>query len=93
VMGNNHNLFGVPHEAHVYIDEDGFIINKVVYGASLGEAVSSVRFDPGQLHDTFRRSVLQRINEGILSNVEGSSVIEYYEDQVESYTYLTPNGK
>lgn len=92
VMGNNHNLFGVPHEAHVYIGEDGYIIKKVVYGATLGDAVSSVRFEPGQLHDTFRRSVLQRIKEGSLSNAEGSKVIEFYEDQVESYTYLTPNG-
>ncbi len=93
VMGNNHNLFGVPHEAHVFIGEDGYIIKKVVYGATLGEAVTSARFDPGQLHDTFRKSVLQRIKEGRLSNNEGSKVIEFYEDQVESYTYLIPNGK
>lgn len=93
VMGNNHNLFGVPHEAHVFIGEVGYIIKKVIYGATLGDAVSSVRFDPGQLHDTFRRAVLQRIKEGRLSNAEGSSAIEFYEDQVESYTYLTPNGK
>ncbi len=92
VMGNNHNLFGVPHEAHVHIGEDGYIINKVIYGASLGDAVSAVRFDTSSLHDTFRRSVLQRIKEGKLSNADGSRVIEFYEDQVESYTYLTPNG-
>ncbi|MFT3744622.1 MAG: biosynthetic arginine decarboxylase [Pyrinomonadaceae bacterium] len=92
VMGNNHNLFGMPHEAHVFIGEDGYIIKKVIYGATLGDAVGSVRFDPGQLHDTFRKSVLQRIKEGKLSNTEGSKVIEFYEDQVESYTYLTPNG-
>jgi arginine decarboxylase len=94
VMGNNHNLFGVPHEAHIYIGEDGFIINKVVYGATLGDAVTSARFEPGQLHDTFRRAVLERVGNGELSNAEGSRVIEFYEDQVESYTYLTPsNGK
>jgi arginine decarboxylase len=93
VMGNNHNLFGVPHEAHVFIGEEGYIINKVIYGATLGDAVSSVRYDPGQLHDTFRQMVLERIKEGRLSNAEGSSAIEFYEDQVDSYTYLTPNGK
>ncbi len=92
VMGNNHNLFGMPHEAHVFIGEDGYIIKKVIYGATLGDAVGSVRFDPEQLHDTFRKSVLQRIKEGKLSNTEGSKVIEFYEDQVGSYTYLTPNG-
>jgi arginine decarboxylase len=92
VMGNNHNLFGMPHEAHVFIGEDGYIIKKVIYGATLGDAVGSVRYDAGALHDTFRKSVLQRIKEGKLSNNEGSRVIEFYEDQVESYTYLTPNG-
>lgn len=93
VMGNNHNLFGVPHEAHIFIGEDGYIIKKVIYGATLGDAVSAVRFDAVHLHDTFRRAVLQRVKEGLLSNTEGSKVIEFYEDQVESYTYLTPHGK
>ena len=93
VMGNNHNLFGVPHEAHVFIGEDGYIIKKVIYGATLGDAVGSVRFDAGQLHDTFRKSVLQRIKDGRLTSGEGSKVIEYYEDQVESYTYLTAQGR
>jgi arginine decarboxylase len=92
VMGNNHNLFGVPHEAHIFIGEDGYIIKKVIYGATLGEAVASVRYEPGQLNDTFRRAVLERIREGKLSNNEGSKIIEFYEAQVESYTYLTPNG-
>jgi hypothetical protein len=36
--------------------------------------------------------VLERIKEGKLSNSEGSKIIEFYEGQVESYTYLTPNG-
>jgi arginine decarboxylase len=92
VMGNNHNLFGVPHEAHIFIGEDGHIIKKVVYGATLGEAISTARFDAVQLHDTFRRAIMQRIKEGELSNKEGSQLIEYYEDQAESYTYLSPNG-
>ncbi len=92
VMGNNHNLFGVPHEAHIFIGEDGYIIRKVIYGATLGDSLASVRFDAVQLHDTFRKAVMLRIKEGVLTNTEGSKVIEFYEDQVESYTYLTPNG-
>ncbi len=92
VMGNNHNLFGVPHEAHIFIGEDGYIIKKVIYGATLGDSLATVRFDAVQLHDTYRRLVLQRVKSGDLSSNEGSQLIEYYEDQVESYTYLTPNG-
>lgn len=93
VMGNNHNLFGVPHEAHIFIGEDGHIIKKVIYGATLGDALSTVRFDAVQLHDGFRRQVLMRIKEGRLSTKEGNQLIEFYEDQVDSYTYLSPNGQ
>ncbi|CAN5274478.1 biosynthetic arginine decarboxylase [soil metagenome] len=92
VMGNNHNLFGVPHEAHIHIGEDGYIIKKVIQGATLGDALSTVRFDAGHLHDQFRRKVLQRIKDGELSNKEGNGLIEFYESQVGSYTYLSPNG-
>ena len=91
-MGSNHNLFGVPHEAHIHIGEDGYIIKKVVYGATLAEAVASVRFDAEQLHDHFRRAVMRRIADGDLSAKDGNQLIEYYQDQAESYTYLTPNG-
>ncbi len=92
VMGNNHNLFGVPHEAHIFIGEDGHIIKQVIYGATLAESLQTVRFDAVQLHDQFRRAVMKRIKEGQLSTKEGNNLIEFYEDQAESYTYLTPNG-
>ncbi len=92
VMGNNHNLFGVPHEAHIFIGEDGHIIKKVIYGATLADALMAVRFDAVQLHDQFRRAVMARIKDGQLSTKEGNDLIEFYENQAESYTYLTPNG-
>jgi len=92
VMGNNHNLFGVPNEAHIHIGEDGHIIKKVLYGTTLGEAISTVRFEPAQLHDNFRRAVMSRIKSGDLSSKEGNQLIEFYENQTDAYTYLTPNG-
>jgi len=93
VMGNNHNLFGVPHEAHIFIGDDGHIIKKVIYGATLADSLMAVRFDAVQLHDQFRRNVLQRIKDGQLQTKEGNQLIEFYENEAESYTYLAPNGK
>lgn len=92
VMGNNHNLFGVPHEAHIFIGEDGHIIKKVIYGATLGESLATARFDAVHLHDQFRRRVMQKIKDGDLSTKTGNQLIEFYEDQADSYTYLAPNG-
>lgn len=92
VMGNNHNLFGVPHEAHIHIGEEGYIIKKVIAGHTLGDSLSAVRFESVQLHDNYRRSILRRIKDGELTPQEGNELIEFYENQVESYTYLTPTG-
>lgn len=92
VMGNNHNLFGVPHEAHIHIGEDGYIIRKVIQGGTLGDAVGMVRFDAAQLNDQFRRMVKQRIKNGEVAEKTGYQLMEYYEEQAGSYTYLSPNG-
>jgi arginine decarboxylase len=92
VMGNNHNLFGVPHEAHIFIGEDGHIIKKVITGATLSDTLGAVRFDAVQLRDQFRRKVMKRIKDGELSTRDGNDLIEFYENQAESYTYLSPNG-
>ncbi len=92
VMGNNHNLFGVPHEAHIHIGEDGYIIKKVIEGATLANSLLTVRFEAAQLHDQFRRGVMLQIKDGELSTKEGNQLIEYYEKQADGYTYLSPNG-
>jgi arginine decarboxylase len=92
VMGNNHNLFGVPHEAHIHVDEDGFIIKKVIQGATLGDSLLSARYEGGQLYDGFRRIVMKRIKDGEVSVKEGNELIEFYGSKLNSYTYLLPNG-
>jgi len=93
VMGNNHNLFGTPNEAHIHIDEDGYLIKKVLRGMTVGEAVETARYEPGQLHDGFRRQVRQRIKQGALTEAEGAELTEFYESRAGAYTYLAVNGK
>lgn len=92
VMGNNHNLFGVPHEAHIFIGEDGHIIKKVIAGGTLSDALETARFDAVQLRDNYRRAVMKRIDNGDISTKAGNQLIEFYENQAESYTYLKMNG-
>ncbi len=93
VMGNNHNLFGEPNEAHIYIDDDGYIIKKVVFGTNLGEALSRARYDEASLHESFRKQVAQRIKRDELSEEDGAKLIEFYEARIKAYTYLLPNGE
>ncbi|HYE15197.1 MAG TPA: biosynthetic arginine decarboxylase [Pyrinomonadaceae bacterium] len=93
VMGNNHNLFGAPNEAQVHIDEDGYLIKKVVKGTTLGEALERARYERGQLHEGFRRLVAQRVKRGDLTEAEGAEMVESYESRLNSYTYLAVNGE
>ena len=92
VMGNNHNLFGAPNEAHIHIDEDGYLIKKVVKGTTVGEALYRARYERGQLHEGFRRLVAQRVKRGDLSEAEGAEMVEFYESRINAYTYLSVNG-
>ncbi|HEX8566258.1 MAG TPA: biosynthetic arginine decarboxylase [Pyrinomonadaceae bacterium] len=92
VMGNNHNLFGVPHEAQVFIDDDGYLIKKVIPGSTLGESLSRARYDKSLLHEGFRRIVAAQVKRSELTEEEATNLIEFYESKIDSYTYLSPNG-
>lgn len=92
VMGNYHNLFGLPHEAQIHIGEDGYIIKRVISGSNLGDSLAQVNYDGAQLHEQFRRQVMQRIKDGKLTNEAGYELIEFYEQEISAYTYLSPNG-
>jgi arginine decarboxylase len=92
VMGNNHNLFGTPNEAHIHIDEEGYLIKKVIRGTTVGQATERARYDRGLLHDGFRRQVAQRVKDEELSEAEAAEIIDYYESRYDAYTYLAING-
>jgi len=92
VMGNNHNLFGTPHEAHIYIDEEGYLVKKVIRGTTVGEAAAGARYERSLLHDGFRRLITQRVKDGELTEAEGAELAQFYESRYEAYTYLSVNG-
>jgi arginine decarboxylase len=92
VMGNNHNLFGAPNEAQIHIDEDGYLIKKVIRGTTVGEAAGRARYERGYLHEGFRRQVTQRIKHDELSEAEGAELCNFYESRYDAYTYISVNG-
>jgi arginine decarboxylase len=92
VMGNNHNLFGATHEAHIYIDEEGYLIKKVIRGTTVGEAAALARYEKSLLHDGFRRLINQRVKDAELTEAEGAALAEFYESRFGAYTYLAVNG-
>jgi len=92
VMGNNHNLFGTPNEAQIHIDEEGYLIKKVIRGTTVGEAAARARYERSWLHDGFRRQVTQRIKDSELTEAEGAELVNFYESRYDAYTYVAVNG-
>jgi arginine decarboxylase len=92
VMGNNHNLFGAPNEAHIYIDEDDYLIKKVIKGTTVGEATERARYERSLLHDGFRRQIDQRVKREELTEAAAAELVEFYESRYDAYTYLAVNG-
>jgi arginine decarboxylase len=93
VMGNNHNLFGAPNEAHIFIDDNGYLIKKMIRGTSIGEAAGQARYERNILFDGFRQQVQQQIKLEEITEAEGLKLTEYYESRFDAYTYLSSNGR
>ncbi|HEY0004117.1 MAG TPA: hypothetical protein VGB17_04840, partial [Pyrinomonadaceae bacterium] len=92
VMGNNHNLFGTPNEAHIHIDEDGYLIKKVIRGTTVGQAAERARYERSMLHDGFRRQLAHRVKDEELTEADAAELMEFYESRYDAYTYLAVNG-
>jgi len=89
VMGNNHNLFGRPNEAHVIIDTDGrYHLKKIVQGSRVGDMLHAARYDKGQAWESMQRMITARIAGGFLDSEEGDSLMKQYESDINRYTYL-----
>jgi arginine decarboxylase len=89
VMGSNHNLFGLPNEAHVIIDTDGrYHIKKIVQGSRIGDMLVAARYDKGQAVESVQRMIKGRVAAGQLSEEDAGSLISQYEADINRYTYL-----
>src|SRR5438445_13745805 len=91
-MRDKHNQCGTPNEAQIHIDEEAYLIKKVIRGTTVGEAASRARYERGLLHDGFRRQVTQRIKDGELTEAEGADLVNFYESRFDAYTYIALNG-
>jgi arginine decarboxylase len=89
VMGNNHNLFGRPNEAHVIIDTDGrYHLKKIVHGSRIGDMLHAARYDKGQAWESMQRMITARIAGGFLDAGEGDLLMKQYHADINRYTYL-----
>lgn len=91
VMGDMHNLFGRLNEVHIFSDDEDptdFYIEEVIYGNTTGQVLSSMQYSPSFMAQVVKSKVDALIKEGKIRPREGVQLINYYENSLNSYTYL-----
>jgi arginine decarboxylase len=89
VLGDLHNLLGDTHAVHVSIDENGrYSVDEVVEGDTVKEVLGYVQFDVEDLERAMRRDVERAVRNGAMPIQDGQSLLKFYEQGIEGYTYL-----
>lgn len=93
VMGSFHNLFGLPDEAHIAIDDAGrYHVTKIIAGSRIADMVSFARYDKGQLQDLYRQHLDARVEAGRLTREAADALAEEYVKAAQGVTYLSRTG-
>ncbi|HQR39603.1 MAG TPA: biosynthetic arginine decarboxylase [Blastocatellia bacterium] len=89
VMGNYHNLFGRPNEAHVIVERDGaYHIKKTTPGSTIGNMLDYARYDRDAVRDRFFGMVDARVKNGDMSEDVSYVVKDRYDGHIKGITYL-----
>lgn len=89
VMGNHHNLFGHPNEAHVIVHQDGrFDVTQVIQGSRIKDMIAYARYDVSQLVESYRQQISNRVRTGTLDQGTAEKLVSQYAAGAMSGTYL-----
>jgi arginine decarboxylase len=97
ILGDLHNLLGDTHAVHIKLSDpaaaaqsgaSGWEIEEVIEGDTVEEVLSYVQYDVPDLKRAMRLDVEAACRQGRLTLAEGKSLLKYYDDGLEGYTYL-----
>ena len=89
ILGDLHNLLGDTHAVHISLDGNSdWEIEEVIEGDTVEEVLSYVQYDVADLKRAMRQDIEAACKQGRLTFAEGKSLLKYYDDGLEGYTYL-----
>ena len=91
IMGDLHNLFGRVNEVHVFCDDEDpedFYLEEVIPGDNISDVLRRLQYYPSELAKSVKKAVDEKIKQGAIKPKEGITLIEFYEQVMNSYTYL-----
>jgi arginine decarboxylase len=88
-LGDLHNLFGDTHVVHVGLTEDGgWRTEDIVHGDTAAAVLSYLQYDVARLKPRLQRACERAVAEGRITEDESREFFEYYEGELDGYTYL-----
>jgi arginine decarboxylase len=89
ILGDLHNLLGDTHAVHLSWDaEEGWDIDEVIEGDTVEEVLQYVQYDIADMKRAMRQDIEAACRQGRLTFAEGKSLLKFYDDGLEGYTYL-----
>jgi arginine decarboxylase len=89
VMGSHHNLFGIPNEAQIVVDDNHeFQVTRVVEGSSIRDMVVFARYEPEGLTSMFRDALTDQVQMGNMDQAKADRLVKEYELAAHWSTYL-----
>jgi arginine decarboxylase len=94
ILGDLHNLFGDTNVAHVDVSENGgFTLTAIVKGDKVNDVLDYVQYDVKNLLDRVQATVDTAVRSGKLGHLEAGAFLKFYEESLNSYTYLQTDGE
>jgi arginine decarboxylase len=88
ILGDLHNLFGDTNAIHVRVEKDGYFIDHVVEGDSVGEVLGYVQYDRADLVRRVRRASEEALRNRTITFEESALLLRRFEEGLSGYTYL-----
>lgn len=93
ILGDLHNLLGDTHAVHVSLEDDAdggvhVAIDEIIPGDSVRKVLSYVQINADDLRRSLRRESERAVRSGKMTAHEAGSLIRFYEEGLEGYTYF-----
>jgi arginine decarboxylase len=96
IMGDLHNLFGRVNEVHVFLEDDepnGYYIEEALSGSRIADVLEAVQYQQEELCRKMKAQIDAATKKDVVKPREGVRLLELYESQMLSKTYLNIETK
>ncbi len=90
VLGDLHNLFGDTNTVHISVTgKNEYKIDKIIEGDSIIDVLGYMQYSKRELIALLRNSIENSIESKKIMLKESSTILKFFESELEKYTYLS----